>query len=598
MEIGFDQPAVVYTGQSQSLTLHLVNKGQADLVPGGYDTWQGVTPTFQLTLVCGDGPGALTTAEDAKDIHMNISNTYGNFWQQASRPPNRAPYWIMQPNPNGGGTVLGTGEHATIEFAVTDIKATLSEGLDHAIAVAYVSWHDIPGYQDGSKALLITKRPGPQVASFTAQPHVAAPGAATVLTWDAVHADGVRFDAPQVPPAQIFWRSGTGPIEGGIHAPPGTTVTLIAYKDISADRVAAHGKTVRSGDDVLTATAQLRITGVSRTDVSAGIGPLGAIVIPARSTRAFLFQKDPGSGGEPQTKTAILDLATHAVTGTLDLNSLIPSKGGTVRIEDAVPSPDGSTIHVLAASFDLQEYYILPLNVSATAYGKPVSLGNLGAWIEPGPRLLATPDGKTVYASRYGGTGSYVYQLDAATYQTKGSWTWRPERLNGFAVAVACNADGSVLLMSGMTGPAVIDVAGGFTEKASRDIPAVREPLVGPGATRAYYLCASQPYPTRGSLVAVDVDLSRGTLRPAHETRLELVPDIAHPFALSPDATTLYLLTGADTVTTFDTATFAATPYPCGLDGDFAPLVMVSGAQPKLLYSTAGGDTVSIITLP
>jgi hypothetical protein len=605
VEIGFDTP-VVYTGQPQSLILRLVNKLQtAPLVPDGSKAWQGKTPTFQLTLVYGDDSGALTTGSNAARIGMGIYNDYDNVWHLPQRNGQvQDPYWIMQPDINRGGTVLGAGEHASIEFDITGIEATLPQGLDHALTLAYVSWYDIPGYKPGWTTLIITKKAGPWVNKFTTDPPLVPPGGPAVLTWDVWHATGVHIEAPQVDPTHDYPLSGSGPTPpGAINVPLGTTVTLIAYKNVLSDRKVTAGGVRQPQDDVITATAQLRITGVSRTDVSASIGSLGAIVIPAHRARAFLFQMNSGRDLANQlTKAAILDTSTKTITGTVDLESLIPSPGGGIVIQDAVPSPDGGVIHVLVSSVAEEKYYVLPLDVSAATYGRPVSKGSLGPWASPGPRLLATPDGRTVFASVWGGSESgksYVYAFDAATYESKGSWTWEPDRTNAFVMAVASNADGSVLLMSGTSGPAVIDVADGFTQKARLSLnQVIRKPLVSPDVTRAYYLCAPQMDPTQTSLVAVDVNPGTGTLRTAKVAKLKLNPDVAHAAALSPDAGTLYMLTSADTVTAIDTTTFAGTPYPCGINGQFRPLVIAAGPQAKVLYSLTSSDTVSILTLP
>jgi hypothetical protein len=79
---------------------------------------------------------------------------YGNVW----KPPDRQtqgqfPYWVLQPDLNGGGEVLGTGEHATIAFSVTGIVTTLPPG----VTLAYLSYANVPGYNDGFFALEIVK---------------------------------------------------------------------------------------------------------------------------------------------------------------------------------------------------------------------------------------------------------------------------------------------------------------------------------------------------------------------------------------------------------------------------------------------------------
>lgn len=194
VDINFDDPAEVYTGKPQQLTLHLINTLQTALVPGGTPFWNGVTPEFQLTLVYGDKAGALTSVADAANIVVNPFDEYGNVWQPPERDgQSTSPYWILRPDPNGGGTVLGTGQQgaAAIEFAVTGIKATLPAGLDHAISVAYLSWRNVPGYNDGSKALAIMKRASMQVLSFSTIPSQIDYNQEITLDWRAVGGDGV-----------------------------------------------------------------------------------------------------------------------------------------------------------------------------------------------------------------------------------------------------------------------------------------------------------------------------------------------------------------------------------------------------------------------
>ena len=278
-------------------------------------------------------------------MSVGIANEYGNFWQPPQhRNQGEEPYWIMQPEPKGGGTVLGTGGKASIEFEVTGIEASpLPAGLDSALTVAYVSWHDIPGYNDGCTPLIITKRPGPRVIKFSAAPPVVPYGDQTVqttLTWETAHSTGVRFDAPGIGPAQDFGPSGSGPLGGPLLVPLGSTLTVTAYKDISRDRRGTAAGGERSpADEEITASAKLHIGGVTRTDVSAGIGRLGGIVIPPGAGKAFIFQMNIGAEWFASLpKAAILDTATGKITGTVDLSSLIPTKGGGPRSTPPCPA--------------------------------------------------------------------------------------------------------------------------------------------------------------------------------------------------------------------------------------------------------------------
>jgi hypothetical protein len=152
--VGFEGADLVFTGgQPNEVTLFLTNPAATAVVPGGSQAWGPNPPTFQLSLVFGDGAGALTTVADAT-MSVNIAEPYGNVWKPvAPQKQGVNPTWFMQPDPNGGGDVLGAGENATITFAITDIVTQLPQGLTYA----YLSYTNIPGFNDGFYALEILK---------------------------------------------------------------------------------------------------------------------------------------------------------------------------------------------------------------------------------------------------------------------------------------------------------------------------------------------------------------------------------------------------------------------------------------------------------
>jgi len=139
--------------------------------------------------------------------------------------------------------------------------------------------------------------------------------------------------------------------------------------------------------------------------------------------------------------------------------------------------------------------------------------------------------------------------------------------------------------MSGWWGVAIIDVSDGFNEKGTLQFAQHKLTLqsaISPDATRAYYCYIYAPGPPSQAykgLIAVDFDLDTGALSLANDIQLTQVPADAGAIALSPDGRTLYVLTGADTLTTFDTTTFAPVPYSCGLDDQFMPMLIVPGTQ-------------------
>jgi hypothetical protein len=232
------------------------------------------------------------------------------------------------------------------------------------------------------------------------------------------------------------------------------------------------------------------------------------------------------------------------------------------------------------------------------------------------PTLLATPDGSTVYFSIWDSTAGVLllYALDPASYQITQKLTWQPSEADRRWVSLlcypaCCNADGSALLIAGFAGLGVINVGDGITSAGSLDFGdslkmflALPQQAVNADATRAYFFAVDgAEEPVNGSMLAVDVDLAAGTLSLARNVRLGQVLFVAGPSALSPDGGTLYMLTAADTLTAFDTATFAAVPYSCGRKGQFTPLLVATGTQPDVLYCTGANryanDTVSVLTI-
>jgi len=91
----------------------------------------------------------------------------GNVWKPVARQQQgQYPTWIMQPDPNGGGQVLGAGPAASISFDISGIITSLPQGL----TFAYVSYSNVPGYDDGFFALEILKVDPVQIVSFSATP--------------------------------------------------------------------------------------------------------------------------------------------------------------------------------------------------------------------------------------------------------------------------------------------------------------------------------------------------------------------------------------------------------------------------------------------
>jgi hypothetical protein len=169
LDVGFAGRDLVFTGgQTNELTLYLTNPNPKPLVPGGLNSWGPNPPKFTLSLVFGDGDGALTTKALATNIGVNLGDTFGNSWDPVKKKTQGdLPQWEMTPTRStAGGTVLGTGQNATVSFNITDIISTLAQGLTYA----YLSYSKIPGYLDGFFAVEIYKVNPIKITNFTANP--------------------------------------------------------------------------------------------------------------------------------------------------------------------------------------------------------------------------------------------------------------------------------------------------------------------------------------------------------------------------------------------------------------------------------------------
>jgi hypothetical protein len=167
--VGWAETDTVYIGADRvnRLLLYLTNPDSQPLVPDGSAAWGPDDPRFRFSVVCGTGAGALTTVDLARQASVGVDHDYGNVWL----PPDRDdqgdyPIWLLQPNRNGGGQILGTGERATIVFDITNIVTTLPQGVTHA----HIGYQNIPGYNNGFVALQIIKVEPIVIDYFTADP--------------------------------------------------------------------------------------------------------------------------------------------------------------------------------------------------------------------------------------------------------------------------------------------------------------------------------------------------------------------------------------------------------------------------------------------
>jgi hypothetical protein len=609
LDIGFDIPDL-YTGQADQLVLHLINTGDGPLVPGGSGAWGPKPPTFKFTVLYGDGVGDLTALDDAQNISGAIADTYGNVWKPVdTETQGKKRSWQMQPDPNGGGTVLGTGEQATIEFSFSGIDPALPAGLDEAITVTYVSWSSVPGYKDGSLGVPVTKRAGPAITTFTADPGIVPYGATsfqTTLTWVAAHADSVSFDVPGVPPSNTYRPQGSGP-NSGIAATPGRPLGITAYKTIAAAKR-------ELGDDQISASTTLVLPQVKRVDLSVA-GPPFVVAPPGVTGYAF-------NG----TSCTEIDLTKMSVTRTWDLAAAVKNQLPVRGVLGVTSSPDGSRLHV--AVFD-QTYnaWLLEVDPAAATVTSQVSLGVLGqGQSAQSASLAASPDGTTLYVSTLVQTfGSSIvvapyalYVIDVGSYSVTTTFPWANNDAQGTIVAAA---DSGRVVMDGLKGPAVLETAGGVRVASSLDLTDPykqyanpRSQLMADGSTLYISTIDATTYDENAqtanlALVVVDVDAKTGALSFARKVPFELQVNVPAEFivdmlvqwgggtvALSQDEKTLYFLFVPQSIAVVSLEDMSVQIWGCD-PGVFLMYPLVIGAQAGAVYGMKPGGPLYAVSV-
>jgi hypothetical protein len=609
VDIGFDDTDL-YTGQPDTLVLHLINRTDQPLVPGGGGAWGSSPPTFTLTVLYGDRVGDLTALGNAQDITGTILNDYGNVWKQVGhQDQGQKRSWYMQPDKNGGGTVLGTGEQATIEFSFSPIVVTLPAGLDHAFTVAYLSWSGVPGYNDGSLGIPITKRAGPSITTFTADPGIVPYGATslqTVLTWAVANADAdsVTFDVPGVPPDETFHSSGTGPIEGGVTVPTGTALGITAYKTIDSGQIST--------------SATLVLPEVKRTDVPVTVTGLPRFVVLPPGVTGYVFD----GGGTSCTE---VNLASMAITRTWDLGAAAQSPLQLTGVIGVTASPDGSRLHV-AATDENSNPWLLAVDPVARTVTQQVSLGTLKSdQVAEAATLAPSPDGATLYLSSLvqtsgsgGGLEPYALQLiDAATYGVTTTYLWGDTAAVG---AVAAGGVGGMLFVDTVKGPAVLETAGGVRVTSQLDLADDYELLPFPPsvatADRSTFYVVTADLTTFDkttkiaelALAVVRADPRTGALSVASKVLLGLEVDTGAEYfaeivgwwaggivALSQDEKILYFLYADTSIGVITLADMSVQVWGCD-PKVFLAFPLATGPQEGVVYAMQG-TALSVISV-
>jgi hypothetical protein len=606
VDIGFDN-ASLYTGQPDTLVLHLINQTDQALVPGGSAAWGPSPPTFTLTVLYGDQVGDLTALGNAHDITGAIANTYGNVWKPvANQDQGDKRSWQMQPDKNGGGDVLGSGAQATIEFSFSPIDATLPAGLDEAYTVAYVSWSGVPGYNDGSLGIPITKRAGPSISTFTANPGIFGYGGTsleTMLTWKAANADSVTFDVPGVPPAQTFHESGTGPLKHPVTVPAGTKLGITAYKTIEAARP-------ELADDQISASETLVLPEVKRIDVPVQLQNLPVFVIAPSGATGYVLDY----GGTTCTE---IDLSAMKLTRTWDMAGAVKSPLQVRGVIGATVSPDGNRIHAAVIDESTYDPWLLSLDPVGATVTAQVNLATLQSNQQAtSASVAASPDGTTLYVSSQVTTSTssaittapYALDvIDVASYTVATTFLW-----NGNAAAGTISAtdrSGRLLLDTGAgmavvetEGPGGVRVTSQLNLATDYELFALPPSLPTADRSTAYVMTLDGTTLDKDkktaelALAIVDIDPATGALSFARKVPLGLIADAeADVFieiltwwgggtnALSRDETTLYFLdvpTGIGLITLAD---MSVQTWGCGPEG-FVGYPFATGPQPGVVY--------------
>lgn len=151
----------------------------------------GDDTTFTISFIyapSGPGYGALTTAKSAAD-HIKIKQGQNaSAWSVTPKPDADNPSWVLVPPT--GKSIIGTGTGSVVQFDISNIITAFEPGP----TLMFVQYSGIPGYDDGSYYMVLTKLPHVDISSLkvTPNPAVLKNGKATVeITWDVKNFDSL-----------------------------------------------------------------------------------------------------------------------------------------------------------------------------------------------------------------------------------------------------------------------------------------------------------------------------------------------------------------------------------------------------------------------
>lgn len=387
--VGFAGRDEVFTGAASGpgneLLLYITNPGKDPLVPNGRPSSEAGPPRFQIDLVSGTGQGALTNAASAAQIAVDLSNDYGNGWGPVeAHTLGSRPYWTVEPS----GSVLGTGEHASVEIALTNIVTTLPQGPTYL----YLSYKDIPGYNDGFLAVEIVKVDPIAIVSLSATPDAIAGASGPVAVCLSFAVDNASY-------VMITNTSYGRPTTGPSFSPPdgvtvevtqSTTFTLVAANfetgqlasrsvnvdfepaPVGVSAFAASRDSVSPGDSVrleftVESCSYVTITNTTyeqRQPRSVGVYS-GAIDVTPRTTTLYTLLAFNTETGQVGSAHALVEVADLAVTGNATVGGVLnwgghgqltPDQGGAISLGEGSDRAKTPYIDFHHGSGEVQSY--------------------------------------------------------------------------------------------------------------------------------------------------------------------------------------------------------------------------------------------------
>lgn len=145
----------------------------------------GPKTTFTVSFVyapSAPGYGALTTPQSARDNIVVAQGENASGWSVTPNTDAQNPCWILQPPANA--EIVGTGAGAIVSFYITEIMTSFQPGS----TLMYVQYQDVPGFNDGSDYMTLTKIPHVVINNLTITPNpsVIKNGEASVtISWNA-----------------------------------------------------------------------------------------------------------------------------------------------------------------------------------------------------------------------------------------------------------------------------------------------------------------------------------------------------------------------------------------------------------------------------